>query len=119
MKIIRDVFPAHLSVAAAGVFTDPRDMQSFPPLENTQYVDKTRIVMTDEAILVASDSPSGPIVIFQEQYIDYFKSKKDSEDSYVITKSGKMLAFKKDSACGCGSRLRSWHAYNTIVALGY
>lgn len=118
MKIITDVFPAHVAVLPAGVLTDPRDLSSMPTSENAYYVGKTRVVMTEDAIFIAQDSPEGAKIIFRESYIDYFKSKNSSEDSHIITSSGKMLAFKKDHACGCGSRLRSWNAYNTITALG-
>jgi hypothetical protein len=119
MKIIRDVFPAHVVAVSAGIFDDPRHISSYPPSPEGTYVNKTRVVLTNEAIVIATDGPTGPIVVFQERYVDYFASKNDSEDSHIITKSGKMLAFKKDSSCGCGSRLRSWHAYNTLTALGY
>jgi hypothetical protein len=119
MKIIKDVFPAHVVAVAADIFEDPRHISSFPPSPEGTYVNKTRVVLTDEAIVIAVDGSDGPVVVFQERYIDYFASKKDTEDSHIITKSGKMLAFKKDTSCGCGSRLRSWHAYNTLTALGY
>jgi hypothetical protein len=118
MKIIYDIFPAHIAVLPADVLEDPRDLSSMPTSENAYYVNKTRVVLTETAIFVAQDSPEGAKIIFRESYIDFFKSKTPSEDSHIITSSGKMLAFKKDHACGCGSRLRSWNAYNTITALG-
>lgn len=119
MKIIKDLFPCHVVAVAADIFDDPRDITSYQPSPEGTYVGKTRVVLTDEAIVIAVDGATGPVVAFQERYVDYFAAEKDTEDSHVITKSGKMIAFKKDTSCGCGSRLRSWHAYNTLTALGY
>lgn len=117
--IIYDIFPAHVAVLPAGVLTDPRDLSSYPTSENAYYVGKTRVIVTEEAVFIAQDSPDGPQIIFREGYIDFFRSKTPATDSHIITESGKMLAFKKDTACGCGSRLRSWHVYSTLTAMGY
>jgi hypothetical protein len=119
MKIVKDLFPCHVVAVAADIFEDPRVITSYQPSPEGTYVGKTRVVLTDEAIVIAADSATGPVVVFQERYVEYFAAKKDTEDSHIITKSGKMIAFKKDTSCGCGSRLRSWHAYNTLTALGY
>ena len=119
MKIIYDVYPAHVAVIPAGVLVDPRDLSSQPNSENSYYVGKARVVLTEEVIVIAIDSTDGAQIVFRESYIDFFKSKTPNEDSHVITSSGKMIAFKKDNNCGCGSRLRSWHVYNTLTALGY
>jgi len=119
MKIIYDVFPAHVAVLPAGVLTDPRDLSSQPNSENSYYVGKARVVLTETTIVIAVDAPEGAQIIFRESYIDFFKSKTTSEDSHIITSSGKMVAFKKDNNCGCGSRLRSWNVYNTLTALGH
>ena len=118
MKLIKDIFPAHVTLFPAEVFTDPRQISSFPPTEGGHYVNKTRVVLTETQIVIAVDGTDGPVIAFRETYIDFFNSKKDTEDSHVITTSGKMIAFKKDTNCGCGSRLRSWNAYNTLTALG-
>jgi hypothetical protein len=78
-------------------------------------VDKCRIVVDEDLIIVAVDSPEGARVIFQEEY-DVFVKNRPGE-SKIITKSGKMLAFKRDNDCGCGSRLRSWNPTRTLITL--
>lgn len=117
MRIITDVFPAHVVAAAPGVFENAWDIETDPPSKGGHYIGKTRVVLTDKTIVVAVDGSEGPVIVFRETYVDYMKSNKPTENSFVVTESGKMVAFKKDTACGCGSRLRSWHAYNTLTAL--
>lgn len=119
MKIVTDLFPCHVVAVAPGIFTDPTLIRSDPPSKEGHYVGKARVVLTEEVIVIAVDGPEGAVIAFRERYVDYIKSKITTEDSYVVTESGKMLAFKKDTNCGCGSRLRSWNAYNTLTALGY
>lgn len=78
-------------------------------------VDKCRIVIDEDLIIVAVDSPEGARVIFQEEYVTFEKDLKG--ESKIVTKSGKMLAFKRDTNCGCGSRLRSWNPTRTLNTL--
>lgn len=113
MKIIADIFPANVAVAAAGQFEDVYDLQSTPPTPGSHPVGTTRVIITEDAIFIAQDGPSGAQVIFQEKYEVYLSG----DESRVITLSGKMLAFKKDTNCGCGSRLRGWNPYKTLNSI--
>jgi hypothetical protein len=117
VKIVLDVFPAHLAVVASGIFEDVYDLKSNPPTEEAFYRATTRVVVTDEAIIVAQDSPNGAQIIFQERYQTLLPAADKKSDFRVITESGKMLAFQKDTNCGCGSRLRSWNPYRTISSM--
>ena len=85
-----------------------------PNIPNTYYVQTTRVIITDTNITVASDSPTGAQIIFNEHYTYFEKAASPELDSYVVTESGKMISFKKDTNCGCGSRLRSWNPYKTL-----
>jgi len=116
VQIKQDVFPAHLQVAQAGSYATPQEMRSNPPMDDTYYLSKTRIVVTDKNIVVAHDSNTGPVIVFREEYVEHAKSNVDTEDSYVITVTGKMLVFSKDVNCGCGSRLRSWNPYKHLYS---
>ena len=78
-------------------------------------VDKCRVVIYNDQIIVAVDSPEGARIIFQEEYDTFLKDLKG--ESKILTKSGKMLAFKRDTNCGCGSRLRSWNPTRTLKTL--
>jgi hypothetical protein len=117
MKIHMDVFPAHLVVAAAGQFDDVLSLKSSPPTEGAHYVGTTRVILADDVVVVAADSPTGPAIIFRERFVELEKADQITNDTRLVTVSGKMLAFKKDTNCGCGSRLRGWNAYKTINSM--
>lgn len=114
MKILLDRFPCHLAAIAPGKVEDVTTMRSFEPTPGANYLEITRVIVTDEVIMVAKDGPTGPQIVFQERYQTFIASEKPAEDSFVVTESGKMLAFKKDTGCGCGSRLRGWNPYKTL-----
>lgn len=114
MKILIDRFPCHLAAIGPGKIEDVTTMRSFEPTPGANYLEITRVIITDEVVLVAKDGPSGPQIVFQERYETFIPSEKPIEDSFVVTVSGKMLAFKKDTGCGCGSRLRGWNPYKTL-----
>lgn len=119
MKILVDIFPAHLQVAPAGKIADLSDLKPSPPKEGLFYVATTRTLLTEEngvrKIVVAVDSPDGAQIIFLEEIADALEDKA-SKTYRVETKSGKMLAFTKDTNCGCGSRLRAWNPYRTLYS---
>lgn len=116
-RIIIDRFPCHLVAVPAGFTDDISTLQSDPPTEGAKYLEVTRVILTDEAIFVAKDSHQGPQIVFQEKYADAEISSDPKKDTRVTTISGKMLAFKKDTNCGCGSRLRGWNAYKTLNSI--
>jgi hypothetical protein len=115
MKIIFDMFPSVLVAAAPGLVPDLDQVKVVPPTEGTFMVDVCRVVVDSDLIMVAIDTPEGAKVIFQEEYDVFIKNR--SGESKILTKSGKMLAFKKDNNCGCGSRLRSWNPTRTLNTL--
>lgn len=116
-RIIVDRFPCHLAAVPAGFTDDINTLQSDPPTEGAKYLEVTRVILTDEAIVVAKDGHQGPQIVFQERYATVDISKSPKEDTRVVTVSGKMLAFKKDTNCGCGSRLRGWNPYKTLNSI--
>lgn len=115
MKIIHDIFPAHLSVAPP---TYTGEIKAESSGRDYPYVAETRTIITQTNIMVAIDTPTGAQVIFNEEYDPatlIIPPKQDQEGS-VTTVSGKRLVFKKAESCGCGSRLRSWNPYKTIYS---
>lgn len=118
MKILYDVFPAHVAAASPDLTQDPRTISSKPTTEGAYYVQTCRVVVTEKEVLVAQDSPNGAVIIFREAYTpeNFYRSATPETDSILITSSGKVLAFKKDTNCGCGSRLRSWNPYKTLLS---
>jgi hypothetical protein len=121
MKIIYDIFPAHLSVAPAEYSDDEFSIKSQGNPDGVFYKDVTRVVIVEDpnghTVWVAQDSPTGPNIIFQERLATYHQADKPEQDSHAKTVSGKILAFSKDNNCGCGSRLRSWNPYRTLHSI--
>ena len=117
-RIIQDTFPAHLSVASADYSDDVFSINAQGNPEEVYYRDITRIVLVEDekglSIWVAQDSPTGAQIIFQERLAEFYKADKPEQVSRAKTVSGKLLAFQKDSNCGCGSRLKSWNPYRTL-----
>lgn len=113
MRILLDLFPAHLIAVPPGFTEDISTLRSFPPTKDATYLATTRIVVTEHAVFVAIDSIDGPKIAFQEQYDEFL----EDTEYRVLTVSGKMLVFKKDRNCGCGSRLRGWNPYKTITSM--
>jgi hypothetical protein len=117
MKVLMDRFPCHLVAADTGQCGDVTTLRSYEPTEGTTYLEITRVIVTEDHVIVAKDAPEGPQIVFRERYTEFVPSKEVTKDSFVVTSSGKMLAFKKDTGCGCGSRLRGWNPYNTIGSM--
>ena len=120
-KILYDVFPAHVAAAAPDAISEPRTLSSKPTTEGAYYIQTARVLVTSTEIIIAQDTPNGATIIFREGYSDsptqsFFRSATPETDSILITLSGKVVAFKKDTNCGCGSRLRSWNPYKTLYS---
>lgn len=119
-KILYDLFPAYVGAASAEVaakLPSAYDLSSSPITPDAYQISTARVIVTEKHVLIAVDSPDGAQIVFREEYNIFKKSDKQTEDSYIITNSDKVLAFKKDTNCGCGSRLRSWNPYKTLTAL--
>ena len=116
-NVLHDIFPVYVSFLAG---TDPLpvdQLRSAPPSPNSHQFSTARVIVTDSRIVIAIDGDEGAKVIMNEEYVpgSYQKAKNASkEDSYLISKSGTKVAYRRDENCGCGSRLRSWNAYNTV-----
>lgn len=110
--IREDVFPATLVITAEDFDTPVEELSSRPPTPGAAALPITRVVVTGDRILVAKDDVSGPQVVFSEgiQPGSHHKGN-TTTDSYVTTLTGKKIAWRRDSSCGCGSRLRSWRPF--------
>lgn len=113
MKVHADVFPAAVAIAPPG---SEVDFDNFGPRgggpQGTRRLDRCRIIVVNDRVMIGLDSPEGPQLVFQEKYVSY-----DKQDKLhmVQTIEGKIMVFRKDDNCGCGSRLRSWQPYGSIV----
>lgn len=106
-----DVFPALLRIAPPDSLSDitSLNIKGDAP-QGSRFLDRCRVVILRDSVLVALDSPEGPQLVFKEKVAE---TRHVEKTSYVLTLSGKILAFRKDENCGCGSRLRSWNPYGT------
>lgn len=121
MRILFDLFPAQVLVTAPNVVTRDHyaelQVTDVKQYEHSRRVEPVRVVLTDEVIMVAADGANGPMLIFREKYVPdtLLLDKKDT--TRLITVTGKALAFRKDSGCGCGSMLRAWNPYKTLHSM--
>jgi hypothetical protein len=124
LRITYDVFPARLIVSAPNVYKsvhyfklpEEKEPKSIP--EGTFYVEVSRIVLTEDEVLVAVENEDGAQIIFRDKY-DPLKLEKSTflnPHNRLTTETGRMLIFEKDSTCGCGARLKSWNPYRTLGA---
>jgi hypothetical protein len=110
----QDIFPAIVVVAPADHPTAPEDLRTAPATPDTYQIVNCRVVVSADRIIIAQDGNTGPKIVFSEAIAseNFYKSDNPrAKHSYVTTESGKKIAFKRDSACACGSRLRSWNPY--------
>lgn len=118
--IKQDVFPATVVVAAPDHDTAVEDLRSNPPTPGIAYVQTARVIITEDRILIATEGDGGPQIVFSEgidssTHVKY--SNLTATDSHVTTLTGKKIAFRKDSACGCGARLKSWRPFNSMSSV--
>ena len=82
--------------------------------DSSHQISIARVVQTEDRIIIARDAPAGPVIIFDEPYSG--TPTWNGSEGTVEMVSGTRIEYKKDSACGCGSRLRSWNPYRNIVS---
>lgn len=109
-----DVFPAFLRLAPSDSLSDITTLKiKGEAPRGSRFLDRCRVVIVRDQVMVALDSPEGPQLVFREKLVE---AQHVEKISYVRTESGKILAFTKDENCGCGSRLRGWNPYGNIVS---
>jgi hypothetical protein len=123
MRVLHDLFPAFITVVPPNVVDDFRSVavKSSDLPTGARYLERVRIVVTSDdkgnIVMVAADHHTGPRLIFSERLADLNWSGNKTDDSQLITQSGKIIAFKYQKGCNCGSRLRSWSPYRTMDSI--
>ena len=116
MRKIVDVFPAVVKLAPPGSLSDITMLKTTGDApQGTRKLDRCRVVVLQNTLLIAEDSPEGPRIVFREE-VDLMVQ--DKKLTNILTISGKIIAFMKDDNCGCGSRLRSWNPYGGFITSG-
>ena len=123
MRVLHDLFPAFITVVPPNVVDDFKSVavKSSDLPTGARYLERVRIVVTSDdkgnIVMVAADHHTGPRLIFSERLADLNWSGNKTDDSQLITQSGKIIAFKYQKGCNCGSRLRSWSPYRTMDSI--
>ena len=118
--ITQDIFPATVVVAGSDLEIPVEELRSYPPTPGAASVTIARVVVTEDRIIIARDAGIGPQVVFSEGIdpTQHYKSPSPrNTDSYVVTLTGKKVAYRKDSSCGCGSRLKSWRPFKNMSSV--
>ena len=123
MRVLHDLFPAFITVVPPNVVDNFKSVavtsSNLPT--GARYLERVRIVVTSDdkgnIVMVAADHHAGPRLIFSERLTDLNWSGNKTDDSQLITESGKIIAFKYQKGCNCGSRLRSWSPYQTMDSI--
>jgi hypothetical protein len=117
MSVRYDLFPAFVTFVSADDPIEYTEMTSGPPTpKDARSYDKARVIVSGSNVLVAIDGDQGPRIVFNEELEpnSFIRSANRNQDSFLRTTSGRKLAFRRNDACGCGSRLRSWNPYRTL-----
>lgn len=117
MPVRYDLFPAFVTFVSADDPIIYTDMTSGPPTpRGARTYDKARVIVSDNSVMVAIDGDQGPKIVFNEDIEpnSFIRSGNRNQDSFIRTVSGRKLAFRRNDACGCGSRLRSWNPYRHL-----
>jgi hypothetical protein len=108
-----DVFPALIKLAPPGSLSDYTTLQTTGDVpQGTRRVDRSRAVVINNFLIIAHESPEGPLVVFKEAIEGMTQ---EGKTSHVLTVSGKIIAISKDDNCGCGSRLRGWNPMGSAI----
>lgn len=124
MRIIHDIFPAVISMTTtAPTENAPLTAKSPATTLNAKKVDRSRIIVTDERVIIAVDSPEGPTVIFNQAYDQSTANlnRNRNNDSYLTVTPEEpskpvYIAYSRYDDCSCGSRLRGWSPFGSLTA---
>lgn len=118
-QVILDIFPATVIITGLNSTTPIEDLRSAPPTPGTRQINTARVIVTSDRVLIAVDGPTGPQIVFSQGYVpgSVFKNPDKSKDSYLTAETGQAVVFRKDTVCGCGSRLRSWNPFRSVSSI--
>ena len=120
MIIKEDVFPCAVAIAMPDHPTQIQELRSIPTTPGAMRVGEAKVIVTDTRVIIVVDSAGGsePLIKFsQEIEPGSHKRFTGNTDSYVVTKSGIKVAWRKDMNCGCGSRLKTWNPFRHVGSI--
>lgn len=112
MKKLLDVTPALVVLVSLDSLSDISSftVKSEKP-KGARKVDNSRVVLIDNQLIIARDTPDGVKVVFHEQVENYTR---DGDNYRILTSTKKVVAIAKDKNCACGTRLKSWNPYKEL-----
>ena len=124
-NVIHDIFPAVVSMTAIAPTPESPLTASNPATTlQARRLDRARVITTDDRILIAVDSPEGPLVIFNQEYDPATAqlTRAKNQDSFVTTietadSTQVYLAYRRSEDCSCGSRLRAWRPFGNTYSV--
>ena len=125
MRVIQDIFPAVVSMTSTEPTPEAPLTASNPATTlNARRLDRARVITTDERIIVAMDSPEGPVIVFNQAYDQETAhiAKGKTADSTMVTLYQEdanqiYIAYRKSEDCSCGSRLRGWRPFGSTYSV--
>jgi len=119
MNKVCDVFPARAVVSLYYGFKDENGDKISIEKKMSRELYAVRVVIIEDWILIGADSPDGPVLVFSQKISpEQIKIRSGKYDeSFAITDNGRLVVFKRDDECGCGSRLRAWNPLKTVKTL--
>jgi hypothetical protein len=124
-RLRADVFPSTVVVSPPNSPSPASTAPGSQLLPDQRRLEKVRIVVTLEQVLIFQDSSSGPQLIFSEALLDYapptpmkqtLRNMYAHREATLTTESGKTLAFFRSTGCGCGSRLKSFRPFGETTS---
>lgn len=109
-----DLFPAVASVyppEAVSVFEYPYSLIGFSD-RSAQNFTECRVIVHNNQVIVGATTARGPSVVFSDTVRELLV---EPPYTRVLTDSGSLVVFGVSKGCGCGSRLRSWNPYGSII----
>jgi len=102
-----DIYPAVIRLSSLDAFEDIFEFTpSSPAPEGTRKVDRCRVAVVNNFLMVATDSPSGILVVFKEKAT---RVEQIGEVFWVTTETGKLAVVEGNDNCDCASRLELWN----------
>lgn len=111
-----DIFPAVAAIYPpdyAETLQKPYETVGTSDSGYKPYVE-CRVILHNSNLFVGIDGPRGPQFLFKGTYVN----ENVFQDRYltrVLTDDGHLVVFGTSKGCGCGSRLRTWNPYGTVL----
>lgn len=111
-----DLFPAVAALYPPDIvktLQNPFETSGISDAGSTQFLE-CRVIVHNFNAFVGTDTIRGPKTVFHDTYAsnNVFQA---GNLTRVLTDTGYLLVFGPSRGCGCGSRLRTWNPYGSVI----